>query len=86
LRRYKMLRKVPRKRVFREMQVCRTPAQVRIAEEKAKYPSHDAGSRPINVSRNENGGKSGVTYTVAPAYNKGAYQVIPASDIQHIGK
>ena len=41
-----MLRKVPRKRVFREMQVCRTPAQVRIAEEKAKYPSHDAGSRP----------------------------------------
>ena len=25
-------------------------------------------------------------YTVAPAYNKGAYQVIPTSDIQHIGK
>jgi len=86
LRRYKMLRRVPRKRVFREMQVCLTPVQVRIADEKAMYPSHDAGSRPINVSRNESGGKSGVTYTVAPAYNKGAYQVIPASDIQHIGK
>jgi len=25
-------------------------------------------------------------FTVAPAYNKGAYQVIPASDIKHIGK
>ena len=25
-------------------------------------------------------------YTVAPAYNKGAYQVIPASDVKHIGK
>jgi len=26
------------------------------------------------------------SFTVAPAYNKGAYQVIPASDIQYIGK
>ena len=25
-------------------------------------------------------------YTVAPAYNKGAYQVIPPSDVKHIGK
>ena len=25
-------------------------------------------------------------YTVAPAYNKGAYQVIPKDDIKHIGK
>lgn len=25
-------------------------------------------------------------YTVAPAYNKGAYQVIPREDIKHIGK
>lgn len=25
-------------------------------------------------------------YTVAPAYNKGAYQVIPKEDIKHIGK
>ena len=86
MRRYKMLRRVRRKRVFREMQVCRTPMQIRNAEEKAKYPSHDAGARPINVSRNERGSESGVTYTVAPAYNKGAYQVIPISDIQHIGK
>ena len=25
-------------------------------------------------------------YTLAPAYNKGAYQVIPKSDLKHIGK
>ena len=25
-------------------------------------------------------------FTVAPAYNKGAYQVIPPSDVEHIGK
>lgn len=25
-------------------------------------------------------------FTVAPAYNKGAYQVIPRSDVKHIGK
>lgn len=25
-------------------------------------------------------------FTVAPAYNKGAYQVIPQSDVKHIGK
>jgi hypothetical protein len=25
-------------------------------------------------------------FTVAPAYNKGAYQVIPSTDIKHIGK
>ena len=25
-------------------------------------------------------------YPVAPAYNKGAYQVIPKSDVKHIGK
>lgn len=25
-------------------------------------------------------------FTVAPAYNKGAYQVIPRGDVKHIGK
>ena len=25
-------------------------------------------------------------YTIAPAYNKGAYQVIPREDVEHIGK
>ena len=25
-------------------------------------------------------------YTIAPSYNKGAYQVIPREDVEHIGK
>ena len=25
-------------------------------------------------------------YTISPAYNKGAYQVIPRDDVEHIGK
>jgi len=25
-------------------------------------------------------------FTIAPAYNKGAYQVIPRGDVKHIGK
>ena len=26
------------------------------------------------------------TYTIAPAYNKGAYQVVPKNEVKHIGK
>jgi hypothetical protein len=26
------------------------------------------------------------SYTVAPAYNKGAYQVVPKNEVKHIGK
>jgi hypothetical protein len=25
-------------------------------------------------------------FTVAPAYNKGAYQVVPKNEVKHIGK
>ena len=53
-----------------------------------------AGSIPVSST---NGGKGTAVdnswrveiskkYTVAPAYNKGAYQVIPPSDVEHIGK
>ena len=30
--------------------------------------------------------RSSSQYTIAPAYNKGAYQVIPKKDIKYIGK
>ena len=40
------------------------------------------GTKPVNNWRLEESKK----FTIAPAYNKGAYQVIPASDIKHIGK
>tara|TARA_B100000927_G_scaffold206375_1_gene167514 strand:- start:26 stop:334 length:309 start_codon:yes stop_codon:yes gene_type:complete len=53
-----------------------------------------AGSIPVSST---NGGKGtkvdnswkleiSKKYTIAPAYNKGAYQVIPRDDVEHIGK
>jgi len=47
-----------------------------------KYPSHQGKAHTTSVrSYPKSDG-----YTIAPAYNKGAYQVIPKDDIQHIGK
>ena len=55
-------------------------------EHREMYPSAPMGNtyRPekdeswkTEVSKN---------FTVAPAYNKGAYQVIPRKDVEHIGR
>jgi len=92
-RRYKPVRK-PRRpaRPFKPM-VCSTPTeQQRSADFRAKYPSHtgpvshyaltgyDASDR-----KNRDGQKNNL-FTVSIPYNKGAYQVIPAADIKHIGR
>ena len=54
-------------------------------ETKKEYPSMKTSkhSTPVDNSWKIEESKK---FTVAPAYNKGAYQVIPASDIKHIGK
>ena len=56
------------------------------AQEKA-YPSFEAQERktfkPEDTSYKKEVSKK---YTVSIAYNKGAYQVIPTSDIKDIGK
>ena len=54
-------------------------------ETKKEYPSMKTGkySSPVDNSWKLEESKK---FTIAPAYNKGAYQVIPASDIKHIGK
>ena len=66
-------------------------------DHKKKYPSmmeemmkngtfykngNDAGKKVDNDYKKE----VSKNYTVAPAYNKGAYQVIPKSQVKHIGK
>jgi len=50
-----------------------------------EYPSMKTSkySAPVDNSWKVEASKK---YTVAPAYNKGAYQVIPPSDVEHIGK
>ena len=88
-RRYKPMRNVSRARPFKPMQSTGpTEAQQRSAEFRAKYPSHVATS-PDGVGSQVITGYNKPDeqrFTVAIAYNKGAYQVIPADDIQHIGK
>ena len=67
-------------------------AQQRIEEFNAKYPS-------ASMTINSKGDGTGLnaewqkekldissSYTVAPAYNKGAYQVVPKNEVKHIGK
>lgn len=50
-----------------------------------KYPSrNDMGYTQTNDTSYKL--EESKKFTVAPAFNKGAYQVIPQSDIKHIGK
>lgn len=79
-KRYKMLRTTkPKQRPFRPLKP-REPLPEAFRE--INYPSRAAimdctsrcDDRPVTKA------------TIAPAYNKGAYQVIPESDIEHIGR
>lgn len=57
----------------------------RVDDHREKYPSMtDMGYVP----QKDNSYKleESKNFTVAPAYNKGAYQVIPRGDVKHIGK
>ena len=86
MRRYKPARK-PRRpaRPFRELLVQPTLGQQQSSAHREKYPSR-ALAAPVPFVRAKDLSVSNTKYTIAPAYNKGAYQVIPASDIQHIGR
>ncbi len=59
-------------------------------EHMKKYPSMPMGSAAgkgqVNVSWDKEKKEISQGYTVAPAYNKGAYQVIGKSNIKDIGK
>ena len=54
--------------------------------ERQRYPS--AAITSVHVPAQDTSYKREVSaqYTIAPAYNKGAYQVISRNDIEHIGK
>jgi len=66
-------------------------AQQRIAEFNEKYPSSTEflGSSKgdgENAEWKKEKQEISATYTIAPAYNKGAYQVVPKNEVKHIGK
>ena len=57
----------------------------RADDHRDKYPSAPLTKPTLAVDHSWKAEES-KNFTVAPAYNKGAYQVIPRTDIQHIGK
>ena len=51
-----------------------------------KYPSYTGKSNYEPSNDNSWKQEESKNFTVAPAYNKGAYQVVPKNEIKHIGK
>lgn len=53
-----------------------------------KYPSFNLKQHSAKLKHEDNSWKveESKKFTVAPAYNKGAYQVIPRSEVKDIGK
>jgi len=49
-----------------------------------QYASYDSGKTGALTPKEEPKVVEGVT--IAPAYNKGAYQVIPKDEVKHIGR
>jgi nucleoside-specific outer membrane channel protein Tsx len=71
--------------------VRKSIAQQQIEEFNKKYPSTSTmATNSKGDGENAEWQKEKLeissTYTIAPAYNKGAYQVIPRKDVEHIGK
>ena len=77
-RRYKPLpRSRAKARPFRPLTLT-----VRVDDHREKYPSR----MPTADCTQRADTRPSTRATIAPAYNKGAYQVIPDSDIEHIGR
>ena len=71
---------------FQPLVVEENYAQLRMDEFNNKYPSFTGSSRYQPEQDQSWKQEASKNFTVAPAYNKGAYQVIPSTDIKHIGK
>ena len=93
-RRYKPVRKPRRVRVFKPMSSQTIESQQHpTPDSRVKYPSHVGAvinhaltGYDANKRNNRDGQKNHRKITVSIPYNKGAYQVIPDDDIEHIGR
>jgi len=65
----------------------RNAHQARIDYDK-RYPSFDLKQHTVKMDKEDNSWKieESKKFTIAPAYNKGAYQVIAKDMVKHIGK
>jgi hypothetical protein len=85
---------LPRKSNKRKLssKVTKATPSPRMQEIKAfndKYPSYSGkakASEPALVEDDSYKEEAKSKYTVAIAYNKGSYQIIPKEDLEHIGK
>ena len=74
------------KQEFKPLKVEKSLAELRMEEFKEKYPSYSGTSNYSTPDDQSWKAEESKNFTVAPAYNKGAYQVIPRKDVEHIGK
>jgi len=74
------------KQQFTEFKQEKSFAQIKMEEFNLKYPSYTGGSKYEPAEDQSWKTEASKNFTVAPAYNKGAYQVIPSTDVKHIGK
>ena len=71
---------------FQPLVVEKSYDQSRMEEFDRKYPSY-SGNTTYQPEKDQAWKReASKNFTVAPAYNKGAYQVIPLTDVKHIGK
>jgi len=82
-KKYNAWKKTTRKVEFKPMEPIQT-----YRRETTNYPSHDGGGSGSTGTRLDTKERQEISsqYTVAPAYNKGAYQVIPRDQVENIGK
>jgi|TARA_B100001093_G_scaffold503386_1_gene557692 hypothetical protein len=71
---------------FKPYKAEKTYAQLQMEEFNKKYPSYTGKSKYEPVDDTSWKQEESKNFTVAPAYNKGAYQVIPRKEVEHIGK
>lgn len=71
---------------FKPYKAEKTYAQLQMEEFNKKYPSWTGDSAYQPGEDQSWKAEESKNFTVAPAYNKGAYQVIPKRDVKHIGK
>ena len=71
---------------FTELKIEKTYAHQQMEEFNNKYPSWTGDTKYEPAEDQSWKQEASKNFTVAPAYNKGAYQVIPSKGIKHIGK
>jgi|TARA_R110000744_G_scaffold329577_2_gene435110 hypothetical protein len=72
--------------VFVPLKVEKSIAELRMEEFNSKYQSRSIDTKHETSIDQSWKIEESKNFTVAPAFNKGAYQVIPRTDVEHIGK